>query len=329
MSKTTVVIPNYNGMKYLKDCIESLLVQTLPSDIIIIDNASTDGSIDYIKENYEGELTCKDGSKISCKLVSLSSNTGFSNAVNKGIELASTEYIFLLNNDTVCRNDCIEKLENAIDHKKKAFSVQALMVSLNNPYIVDDSGDYYSAMGWAFTDGKDKPASYFTDRKSITSSCAGAAIYRKSVFDKIGGFDVLHFCYLEDVDIGIRARVYGYINFLEPAAVVLHAGSATSGSRYNEFKQKLTAGNNLYLIYKNFPFLQIVLNLPLILAGIVIKGVFFARKGLGRAYMQGLMQGISKIHKGSDKKVRFQRKNLKSLVILQIEMWINTIKRFT
>ena len=80
---------------------------------------------------------------------------------------------------------------------------------------------------------------------------AGAAIYRKSVFDRIGGFDVAHFCYLEDVDVGVRAKVFGYINILEPRAVVLHAGSATSGSRYNEFKQKLTAGNNIYLIYLN------------------------------------------------------------------------------
>lgn len=328
MSKTTVIIPNYNGMKYIKDCIESLLVQTLPSDIIIIDNASTDGSVEFLKDNYDKELTCKDGTKILSRVVCLDSNTGFSNAVNKGIELAKTDYVFLLNNDTVCHKDCIEKLENAMNHKKKAFSVQALMVSLKNPNIVDDSGDYYSAIGWAFTDGKDKPADGFIKRKMITSSCAGAAIYRKNVFDKIGGFDVAHFCYLEDVDVGIRAKVYGYVNLLEPQALVLHAGSATSGSRYNEFKQKLTAGNNIYLIYKNFPALMIILNLPLILLGIIIKAVFFAKKGLGKAYFQGLSQGFDKIVKNRDKKVRFKADNLKNYVNLQIELWVNTIKRF-
>lgn len=328
MSKTTVIIPNYNGMKYIKDCIDSLLEQTVPSDIIIIDNASTDGSASYLKETFDGELTCKDGTKIRGMVVCLDSNTGFSNAVNKGIELAKTEYVFLLNNDTVCRRDCIENLENTMNHKKKAFSVQALMVSLNNPNIVDDSGDYYSALGWAFTDGKDKPAYGFTKRKMLTTSCAGAAIYRKSVFDKIGGFDVAHFCYLEDVDVGIRAKVFGYINLLEPAAVVLHAGSATSGSRYNEFKQKLTAGNNIYLIYKNFPALMIILNFPLILLGIIIKAVFFAKKGLGKAYFEGLSQGFGKIVRNRDKKVRFKTDNLKNYFTLQIELWINTIKRF-
>jgi hypothetical protein len=328
MSKTTVIIPNYNGMKYIKDCIESLLVQTLPSDIIIIDNASTDGSVEFLKDNYDKELTCKDGTRILSRVVCLDSNTGFSNAVNKGIELAKTDYVFLLNNDTVCHKDCIEKLENTLNHKKKAFSVQALMVSLKNPNIVDDSGDYYSAIGWAFTDGKDKPADGFTKRKMITSSCAGAAIYRKNVFDIIGGFDVAHFCYLEDVDVGIRAKVFGYVNLLEPQAIVLHAGSATSGSRYNEFKQKFTAGNNIYLIYKNFPALMIILNLPLILLGIIIKAVFFAKKGLGKAYFQGLSQGFDKIFKNRDKKVRFKADNLKNYFNLQIELWVNTIKRF-
>ena len=328
MSKTTVIIPNYNGMKYIKNCIDSLLIQTLPSDIIIVDNASTDGSIKYLKDNYDGELTCSNGTKIHSTVLCLDSNTGFSNAVNKGIELAGSEYVFLLNNDTVCRKDCIEKLENAMNHKKKAFSVQALMVSLNNPNIVDDSGDYYSAIGWAFTDGKDKPAEGFSKRKAITSSCAGAAIYRKSVFNKIGGFDVAHFCYLEDVDVGIRAKVFGYVNLLEPEAVVLHAGSATSGSRYNEFKQKLTAGNNIYLIYKNFPALMVILNLPLIILGIIIKAAFFAKKGLGKAYFEGLSQGFGKIIKNRDKKVRFKADNLKNYLTLQIELWINTIKRF-
>lgn len=327
MSKTTVIIPNYNGMKYIKDCIESLLVQTLPSDIIIIDNASTDGSAEFLGKNYDGELLCENGSKIHSSVVCLDSNTGFSNAVNKGIELANTEYVFLLNNDTVCRKDCIEKLENAMNHTKKAFSVQALMVSLNNPYMVDDSGDYYSALGWAFTDGKDKPAARFTKRRSITTACAGAALYRKKVFSQIGGFDIEHFCYLEDVDIGIRAKVYGYINMLEPSAVVLHAGSATSGSRYNEFKQRLTAGNNIYLIYKNFPALQILINLPLLILGIIIKAVFFAKKGLVKAYCQGLMQGVKKILSNGDKKVRFEKGHLKNYLTLQLEMWINTFKR--
>lgn len=328
MSKTTVIIPNYNGMKYLKNCIESLLLQSRPSDIIIVDNASTDKSIELIKDNYEGELICKNGQKINCKLLCLESNTGFSNAVNKGIELSQSEYVFLLNNDTVCQKDCIEKLENAMEHKKKAFSIQALMVSLNNPYQIDDCGDYYSALGWAFTDGKDKPSSFITKPKALTSSCAGAALYRKRVLDEIGGFDVEHFCYLEDVDIGIRARIYGYVNMIEPGAVVLHAGSATSGSRYNEFKQKLTAANNIYLIYKNFPAIQILINLPLFLTGIVIKAIYFGKKGLGKAYGKGLMLGMKKIFRNSDKKVCFKKEHLINYISLQLELWINVVRRF-
>jgi GT2 family glycosyltransferase len=325
MSKTTVIIPNYNGIKYLGDCLESLERQTSLPDVLLIDNASTDGSREWIIRNCPPEKKLSDGRIIHYRLINHSTNKGFSEAVNTGILNSATDYVFLLNNDTVCRNDTVEKLEYAMDHKRNAFSVQALMVSMKNPDRIDDSGDYYCAMGWAFTAGKDRSVSSFTRRKSVTSTCAGAAIYRRSAFDKVGLFDPVHFCYLEDVDIGYRARLHGYVNMIEPEAVVLHAGSATSGSRYNEFKQKLTAGNNLYLIYKNMPAVQILINLPLLLAGIIIKLAFFSRKGLGRSYLQGLAEGISKIRHNRNRKVKLPASAVFNYFIIQLELWGNIL----
>lgn len=125
----------------------------------------------------------------------------------------------------------------------------------------------------------------------IFSACAGAAIYRKELLEKIGLFDEAHFAYLEDVDVGYRANLYGYRNLFAPDAVVYHAGSAVSGSRHNPFKVELTARNNLYLIYKNMPPLQLLINLPFLLLGILIKGVYFGRKGMGKSYLSGLKKG--------------------------------------
>ena len=317
MELVTVVIPNYNGKKYLDDCLKSLKKQSYQEfKVIIVDNGSTDGSQDHIKNKYP-----------QVELIELSENTGFANAANVGIKAAYSEYVFLLNNDTMCDENALENLIRVMENKKKLFSAQAKMLKMKEPHEIDDCGDLYCALGWAFTPGKDKDNRQFARRESVTSACAGAAIYRKSYFDTVGYFDEAHFCYLEDVDLGYRARLFGYANVMEPSAVVYHVGSGSSGSRYNEFKVELTAGNNLYLIYKNMPAFQILINLPLILLGIAIKHVFYFRRGLGKAHIVGLWQGMRKIAGNADKRVRFGRTQFINAVRLQIELWVNLARR--
>lgn len=136
------------------------------------------------------------------------------------------------------------------------------MLSMKEPELVDTAGDLYSAFGWAYAIGKGRPSSNYTAPKRVFSNCAGAALYRKAHLEQIGGFDELHFAYLEDVDIGYRAQIFGLKNVTEPAAVVYHAGSGSTGSRYNAFKVTHSSRNNIYLIYKNMPLLQLILNLP-------------------------------------------------------------------
>jgi len=150
---------------------------------------------------------------------------------------------------------------------------------------------------------------------------------RKKILDKIGYFDEEHFAYLEDTDIGYRARIHGYENWYAPKAIVYHVGSGTSGSRYNQFKTRYSSRNNVYLIYKNMPFLQIVLNLPFLLAGFGIKLLFFSVKGMGKEYLAGIKNGFSISRKG--KKVPFQIKNLSSYVKIQFELWLNIFRRLT
>lgn len=112
------------------------------------------------------------------------------------------------------------------------------------------------------------------------------------MFDEIGLFDELHFAYLEDIDVGWRAKLYGYDNVYCPDAAVYHVGSGTSGSRYNSFKVRLAARNCIYLNYKNMPGWQILLNAPFLLAGIFVKYLFFVKNGFGRDYVSGLKEGI-------------------------------------
>ena len=325
----TVVIPNYNGIKYLDACMKSLLRQTMLPEIIIVDNGSSDGSVDYLKKNYQDGQLLPDGRRLSFQLIELNENTGFCHAVNVGIKTADTEFVFLLNNDTIADKHAAEALYHTMNRYGNAFSVAAKMLSMREGHPIDDCGDYYCALGWAFTPGKDHDSDAYSRKVYITAACGGAAMYRKKYFETVGFFDEAHFCYLEDIDIGYRARIYGYDNIYDPEAIVYHAGSASSGSRYNEFKQRLTAANNLYLIYKNFTVVQIILNLPLIILGIVIKAVYFSKKNLGRAYAEGLREGIGRIIRYHDRKVPFKAAHIPAYIRLQIELWVNCIRRIT
>ncbi|MGN1147704.1 MAG: glycosyltransferase family 2 protein [Lachnospiraceae bacterium] len=317
--KVTVVIPNYNGMKYLKDCMEALDAQTYPAHILIVDNASTDGSVQWIKENYPlAELIC------------LPENTGFCGAVNVGIRNAKTPYVILLNNDTKVKSGFIKELVEAIETSERIFSVSAQMLDMKNEEILDNAGDLYCALGWAYARGKGKKAVDYGKPARIFSACGGAAIYRRSVFEKIGYFDEMHFAYLEDVDIGWRARIYGYENRYEPKARVLHAGSGVSGSRYNKFKANLSSTNSVYIIGKNMPVLQLVINLPFLIAGFLIKTLFFARKGMGIIYFKGCLKGVKRCfsEEGRERKVRFQIANLGNYCRIQVALWYNILRRF-
>jgi GT2 family glycosyltransferase len=318
MEKLSVIIPNYNGKGYLEDCLRSLRKQTFKDfDIILVDNGSEDGSLEYLDKKWP-----------EVKVIALPENTGFANAVNVGIEASDSEYVFLLNNDTICDERALESLVRIMDNKRKLFSAQAKMLKIKDPHDIDDAGDLYCALGWAFALGKDTDNRRFSRRESITSACAGAAIYRKEYFETVGLFDSEHFCYLEDVDLGYRARLKGYGNVMEPEAIVYHVGSASSGSRYNKFKVELTAGNNLYLLYKNMPGFQLFINFPFILVGILVKHFFYLTKGLGTAHLKGLLKGMGKIAKNPHKRVRFRRTEIVNALRLQIELWVNMGRRF-
>lgn len=314
--EVSVVIPNFNGIAFLDSVLASLEGQTLSNfEVILVDNGSTDGSCSFVTANYPW-----------VHLIELSENFGFCGAVNAGIRAAKAPYVLLLNNDTEVKEDFVEEMLAAIRRHKNAFSCGARMVQYHDRDRLDDVGNYYCALGWSFARGRGKDIHAYETEDKIFSACAGAAIYRKKILEKIGYFDEEHFAYLEDTDIGYRARIYGYENWYAPKAIVYHVGSGTSGSRYNQFKTRYSSRNNIYLIYKNMPLLQIILNLPFLAVGFLIKFLFFAVKGMGKEYAAGIKNGFSISMK--NKKVPFRIKHLPNYCKIQLELWINIIRRF-
>lgn len=312
--KVAIVIPNYNGLKYIKVCLESLYRQSFQNfEIIIVDNASQDGSCKFILENYRKQ-----------KLISLKQNYGFSKAVNEGIKASNSHYVVLLNNDTEVDKFWLENLVKCIESDEKIFSCCSKMIQYSERDKIDDAGDEYNILGWAYKRGDGASISKYHSDCEVFSSCAGAAIYRKAVFDEIGYFDESFFAYMEDVDISYRAKIYGYKNMYCSSAKVYHIGSATSGSKYNSFKIKLAARNNLFVVFKNMPLLQLLINLPFIILGHIIKLIFFAKKGYMQDYMSGLKESIKGIKKLN--KVKYRNKNIINYIVIQWKMIINTYK---
>ena len=316
--KVTIIIPNYNGKHFMEPCLASLNEQTCRDfKILIVDNASTDGSLEYMEQTYP-----------DIEVLALDSNYGFSRAVNEGIRHADTPYVILLNNDTTVDSRYVEEMLRAIEVSDRIFSVSSKMIQMYHPDLIDSAGDLYTLMGWGVCRGAGRPVSNYTEDDTVFTACAGAAIYRRSVFDKIGFFDESHFAYLEDLDIGYRARIYGYENRYEPKAAVLHYGSASTGSRYNPRKTLLASANSIYVIGKNMPLLQCILNLPFFLLGFGIKFLFFCKKRMGKLYLKGLAAGLRRSvgTTGRQHKVPFRWHHLGNYVKIQWQLYFNVFR---
>ena len=314
--KVSVVTPNYNGEKFLKTFFESLNNDSeLIGEVIIIDNGSSDNSKDYINNATFN---------FPVKLIENSQNRGFAPAVNQGISNAKHEYIFSLNNDTEVKKGSIRHMVELISSGEDIFSVQAKMLQYNNKDLIDDVGDEYNLLAWTKKTGENHSSDEYTEVKDIFSSCAGAALYRKSLLKELGMFDDNFFAYMEDVDLALRSKINGYRNLLCPQAVVYHIGSATSGSRHNEFKVRLAARNNVWVVYKNIPIPLKITNFIFLFLGFLIKYLFFLKKGFGSIYLSGIREGLSTRDK--IKKTEFKSENIKNYLKIEYRLIINTFK---
>ena len=314
--KASIVTPNYNGERFLETFFESLNSDPeYIGEVIIVDNGSTDKSKEYIKRSeFNFPVT----------LIENTENLGFSPAVNQGIRKAKYEYIFSLNNDTQVKKGSIKALLDLISSRPEIFSVQAKMLQYDNKELIDDVGDEYNLLAWTKKTGENHDSNEYCEVKEIFSACAGAAMYRKSLLAEIGMFDDNYFAYMEDVDLAIRSRINGYTNLLCPDAIVYHIGSATSGSRHNDFKVRLAARNNVWTVYKNQPIPMKIVNFIFLFFGFLIKYLFFTRKGFGKTYLAGIREGLS--NRGEIDKVKFKGKNTKNYFKIEYRLIINTLK---
>ena len=310
----SILIPNFNEIELLKKCINSIKKQNFSFyDVIIIDNGSSDESVEYLKDNYPEFM-----------LIQNKKNLGFATAVNQGIKASSAEYVFLLNNDTEIEDGCLTNLLNCIENDESIFAVSSKMIQNQNRNLIDDAGDEYTILGLTRKIGNNRSTELYQSEREIFSACAGAALYRRSIFEIVGYFDENFFAYMDDVDISYRARIYGFKSVYCPEAVVYHHVSATSGSKYNAFKIRLAARNNVYVPYKNMPWPQLALNFIFLILGFLIKYLVFLKKGHGNDYIAGLKDGLTSLDKID--RIRYENGRLANYLLIEWMLIKNTLK---
>lgn len=244
MTTFSVIIPNYNGKRFLKVCFDSLADQSFSDfEIILVDNNSVDDSIAFTKNNYP-----------DVEIIKMKHNGGFASAVNSGIKKSTGKLIALLNNDTEVDPDWLKEMKVAADQNPEADFFASKMVDFYDHTIIDSCGLNLTWSGRSYNRFMNqKNSAKCRSDAYVFGACAGAAVYRREIFDKIGLFDQDFFMYVEDVDFSFRAQLYGFKCLYVATAKVFHIGSASSGGKQNPLSFKLCARNRWYLIYKNYP----------------------------------------------------------------------------
>lgn len=279
-----IIIPNWNGEKYLATCLESLKKQSAANfKVYVVDNGSDDGSVNFVKEKYPEAV-----------LIEQPTNSGFSRAVNRGIRASSSPWVFLLNNDVEVALDCLEKLSTFIAHDDRFEIIALKMMDFNQRQIIDGAGDAVLRGGVGYRLGTlEKDQAQYSVRRPVFGACAGAAVYKREVFQRIGLFDDDFFAYLEDVDLNLRAVRAGVKVCFLPEAIIYHIGSASTGSKFNDTTIRLSTRNNLLVIIKNYEPLLIMQFLLPILVYQFFWLLFVVKHQRFKAYCTGVFEAVT------------------------------------
>lgn len=213
-----MIVLNHDGARWLPACLEAVGRQDGTFEVLVVDNASTDGSA-VACERLPG-----------ARLLRLDVNLGFAGGNNAGARAArGTDHLVFLNNDTEVQPGWLDALVSALDAHPGAALATSHVVRLDDPSIVDSAGDGYLRAGGAFKrwHGQRRPPGSAVEE--VFGACGAAFAIRRATFEQLGGFDERFFMVYEDVDLSYRARLAGHRCLYVPSAVVRHAGSASLG----------------------------------------------------------------------------------------------------
>ena len=296
--RVTVVVPNWNGERFLSTCLGSLRRQTYGDfETVLVDNGSSDGSVAFVEENFP-----------EVRIVRLPHNGGFTAAVNAGIGASEAEYVVLLNNDTEVEQRWLEALVRAADEHPEAGLFASKLVDFRDRRLLDGAGDALRKTGLPYRIGHGEiDRGQFEEEALVFGACAAGALYRRRLFDEVGVFDGDFFSNCEDGDLSFRAQLAGYRCLYVPDAVVYHMGSASTGGKRSATNTRLGTQNGINLLVKNLPASLVWRILPSVVAGHLYR---LATTSLSpeilKAYLSGLAGALRLLPKMLRKRKEIQ-----------------------
>jgi hypothetical protein len=240
-AEISIIVVNWNGERFLKDCLEAIFRQTYHTyDVILVDNGSTDSSVSYVRSHFS-----------QVKLVCLGTNTGFTGGNLEGLKLARGEYVALLNNDARVDSQWLENLLQPMLGDEH-IGVCASKLLLDRTSLINSAGIGLTTAGVGFDRGYGEDSSAYGSPEQVFGACAAAALYRRAMLDEIGFFDDDFFLYNEDVDLSFRAQLAGWKCLYVPDAIVYHQLNATAG-RLSDIHVYHHSRNLEFVWIKNMP----------------------------------------------------------------------------
>ena len=304
MTKTAVVVLNWNGKQSIKDCLDSLLDQTLKTQIILIDNGSVDGSLEIIQKNYP-----------NIDLIINQKNLGFAGGVNQGIKRAielNLDYVALFNDDAVADEQWLAHLVGSLDKNHGVGIATCKFMTIDRKRL-DSTGDLYTSWGLPFPRGRDEAVSTKYDNLTeVFGASGGASIYRIKMLKEIGLFDNDFFAYYEDIDISFRAQLADWRVTYIPEALAYHQIGASSG-KIKGFTTYQTMKNLPWIVTKNVPLSlwpTIIPRLTLAYYGFMFSAIL---RGQVLYALKGLIVSVTLLPKKLIQRSKIQRNRKVSL----------------
>lgn len=240
----TLIVINFNGLRYLAELFEGLESQTFQDfRVILVDNNSTDGSPDFVQIHFP-----------SVSVLRLPTNLGFGQAANLAAKQSESRFIAFLNTDLKLKPDWLENLLAPLGEDPRLAATASKMLLYDRPHLINGVGGVMNYIGYTWDRGMmEEDCGQFDEPAEVLFAPAAAALYKRSAFDAAGGFDNRFFMYHEDVDLGWRVWLLGYRIRTAPDAVVYHHfGGSTKAARSMLWREVLGERNSIRSLVKNY-----------------------------------------------------------------------------
>lgn len=212
LPRVSVIVINYDGQPYLQGCLSSLLNDATPDvELIVVDNASSDGSVRYVEQSFP-----------QVKLVRAPRNLGYGGAANLAVQEARGQFLAFLNPDTRVEPNWLTEIIRPLEANPKAGMATPKIVLMHKPQRVNTCGNDLHFTGLTLCRGPGTHRDAHSDVTQVSAVSGAALVMRRELFESLGGFDASFFLYMEDTDLSWRARLAGYRCLCVPSSVVQH-----------------------------------------------------------------------------------------------------------